>query len=133
MTDSANLQDRYINTIRFLAADAIEKAKSGHPGMPMGAAAMVYTLWMRHLKHNPANPEWPDRDRFVLSAGHASMLLYALLHLTGYDLSLDDIKAFREWEIKTPGHPEYPQTPGAEVTTGPLGQGISNAVGMAVA
>jgi len=133
MTDSANLQDRYINTIRFLAADAIEKAKSGHPGMPMGAAAMVYTLWMRHLKHNPANPEWPDRDRFVLSAGHASMLLYALLHLTGYDLSLDDIKAFRQWESKTPGHPEYPQTPGAEVTTGPLGQGISNAVGMAVA
>jgi len=133
MSDSSNLQDKYINTIRFLAADAIEKAKSGHPGMPMGAAAMAYTLWMRHLKHNPVNPKWPDRDRFVLSAGHASMLLYTLLHLTGYDLSLDDIKAFRQWGSKTPGHPEYPHTPGAEVTTGPLGQGISNAVGMAVA
>jgi transketolase len=133
MTDSANLQDKSINTIRFLAADAIEKAKSGHPGMPMGAAAMAYTLWMRHLKHNPADPKWPDRDRFVLSAGHASMLLYTLLHLTGYDLSLDDLKAFRQWGSKTPGHPEFPHTPGAEVTTGPLGQGISNAVGMAIA
>jgi transketolase len=133
VNDSANLQDKYINTIRFLAADAIEKAKSGHPGMPMGAAAMAYTLWMRHLKHNPGNPKWPDRDRFVLSAGHASMLLYTLLHLTGYDLSLDDLRAFRQWGSKTPGHPEFPHTPGAEVTTGPLGQGISNAVGMAIA
>ncbi len=133
MNDAADFQDRVINTIRFLAADAIEKAKSGHPGMPMGAAAMAYTLWMRHLKHNPGNPKWPDRDRFVLSAGHASMLLYTLLHLTGYDLSLDDIKAFRQWGSKTPGHPEYPHTPGAEVTTGPLGQGVSNAVGMAIA
>ena len=133
MNDSTDFQDKCINTIRFLAADAIEKAKSGHPGMPMGAAAMAYTLWMRHLKHNPRNPKWPDRDRFVLSAGHASMLLYALLHLTGYNLSLDDIKAFRQWGSKTPGHPEFPHTPGAEVTTGPLGQGIGNAVGMAIA
>ena len=133
MNHSADFQDQCINSIRFLAADAIEKAKSGHPGMPMGAAAMAYALWMRHLKHNPQNPAWPDRDRFVLSAGHASMLLYSLLYLTGYDLSLDDIKAFRQWGSKTPGHPEFPHTPGAEVTTGPLGQGISNAVGMAIA
>ncbi len=133
MNHSADFQDQCINSIRFLAADAIEKAKSGHPGMPMGAAAMAYALWMRHLKHNPQNPTWPDRDRFVLSAGHASMLLYSLLYLTGYDLSLDDIKAFRQWGSKTPGHPEFPHTPGAEVTTGPLGQGISNAVGMAIA
>ena len=127
------LDGKCINTIRFLAADAVEKAKSGHPGMPMGAAAAAYTLWMRYLKHNPGNPEWPDRDRFVLSAGHASMLLYALLYLTGYDLSLDDIKSFRQWGSKTPGHPERRHPPGAEVTTGPLGQGISNAVGMAIA
>ncbi|MBN1547212.1 MAG: transketolase, partial [Syntrophaceae bacterium] len=133
MKESKDFQDKCINTIRFLATDAIEKAKSGHPGMPMGAAAMAYTLWMRNLKHNPQNPKWPDRDRFVLSAGHASMLLYTLLHLTGYDLSIDDIKAFRQWGSKTPGHPEFPHTPGAEVTTGPLGQGISNAVGMAIA
>ena len=133
MNHSADFQDQCINSIRFLAADAIEKAKSGHPGMPMGAAAMAYALWMRHLKHNPQNPAWPDRDRFVLSAGHASMLLYSLLYLTGYDLSLDDIKVFRQWGSKTPGHPEFPHTPGAEVTTGPLGQGISNAVGMAIA
>jgi len=133
MNHSADFQDQCINSIRFLAADAIEKAKSGHPGMPMGAAAMAYALWMRHLKHNPQNPTWSDRDRFVLSAGHASMLLYSLLYLTGYDLSLDDIKAFRQWGSKTPGHPEFPHTPGAEVTTGPLGQGISNAVGMAIA
>jgi transketolase len=132
MTDR-NFEARCINTIRFLAADAIEKAKSGHPGMPMGAAAMAYTLWMRHLKHNPANPQWADRDRFVLSAGHASMLLYTLLHLTGYDLDLYDLGSFRQWESKTPGHPEYRCTPGVEVTTGPLGQGLSNAVGMAIA
>ncbi len=133
MTDQNNFEDRCINTIRFLAADAIEKAKSGHPGMPMGAAAMAYTLWMHHMKHNPANPEWPDRDRFVLSAGHASMLLYAMLYLTGYDLSLSDLESFRQWGSKTPGHPERDCACGVEVTTGPLGQGLSNAVGMAIA
>lgn len=122
-----------INTIRMLSVDAIEKANSGHPGLPMGAAPMAYVLWTRFLKHNPANPHWPDRDRFVLSAGHGSMLLYSLLHLTGYDLSLDEIKNFRQWGSKTPGHPEVHLTPGVETTTGPLGQGISNAVGMAMA
>jgi transketolase len=122
-----------IDTIRFLSVDAVEKAKSGHPGAPMGAAPMAYTLWDRFLKHNPADPAWPDRDRFVLSCGHASALLYSLLFLTGYDLSLDDIKSFRQWGSKTPGHPEYGVTPGVEATTGPLGQGISNAVGMAIA
>jgi len=133
MSDKKELEKKCINTIRFLAADAIEKAKSGHPGMPLGAAAAAFTLWTRHLKHNPKNPHWPDRDRFVLSAGHASMLLYALLHLTGYDLSLDDIKNFRQWGSLTPGHPEYKHTSGVEVTTGPLGQGLANAVGMAIA
>lgn len=128
-----HLDRKCTDTIRFLAADAIEKAKSGHPGMPMGAADAAYTLWARHLKHNPKNPKWPDRDRFVLSAGHASMLLYALLHLSGYDLSLEDIKSFRQWGGKTPGHPERHKPTGAEVTTGPLGQGIGNAVGMAIA
>ena len=127
------LENKCINTIRFLAADAIEKAKSGHPGMPLGAAAAAYTLWTKHLKHNPQNPQWPDRDRFVLSSGHASMLLYALLHLTGYELSLEDIKNFRQWGSLTPGHPEFRHTPGVEVTTGPLGQGMANAVGMAIA
>ena len=122
-----------INTIRFLSVDAIEKANSGHPGLPMGGAPMAYMLWTKFLKHNPANPHWPDRDRFILSAGHGSMLLYSLLHLTGYDLSLDEIKNFRQWESKTPGHPEAHLTPGVETTTGPLGQGISNAVGMAIA
>jgi transketolase len=133
MSDLTPLDLKCINTIRFLAADAIEKAKSGHPGMPMGAAAAAYTLWTRHLKHNPADPRWPDRDRFVLSSGHASMLLYALLYLTGYDLELSDLQAFRQWGSKTPGHPEYRHTAGVEMTTGPLGQGISSAVGMAVA
>ncbi len=133
MTDKKNIEDSHINTIRFLAVDAIEKAKSGHPGMPMGAAAMAYTLWMRHMKHNPAHPQWADRDRFVLSAGHASMLLYAMLHLTGYDLTLSDLKSFRQWGSKTPGHPERDCGCGVELTTGPLGQGLSNAVGMAVA
>ena len=133
MSGQATLDERCINTIRFLAADAIEKAKSGHPGMPMGAAAAAYTLWTRHLKHNPADPLWPDRDRFVLSAGHASMLLYALLYLTGYDLSLDDLRSFRQWGSKTPGHPERRHPPGAEMTTGPLGQGFAAAVGMAIA
>ncbi len=122
-----------INTIRFLAVDAVEKARSGHPGAPMGAATMAYTLWDRFLKFNPRNSDWPDRDRFVLSAGHASMLLYALLYLTGYDLSLDQIKQFRQWDSQTPGHPEFGLTPGVEVTTGPLGQGFGNAVGMAIA
>ncbi|MFW9886776.1 MAG: transketolase [Candidatus Thorarchaeota archaeon] len=130
---SDDLQNRAINTIRFLAADAVQKANSGHPGMPMGAAAMAYTLWTKHLRFNPQNPDWLDRDRFVLSGGHGSMLLYALLHLTGYDLSLDDIKNFRQWGCRTPGHPENYCTPGVEVTTGPLGQGMGNALGMAIA
>jgi transketolase len=122
-----------INTIRMLSVDTVQKAESGHPGMPMGAATMAYVLWTRHLRHNPKNPKWPDRDRFVLSAGHASALLYSLLHLTGYDLSLDDLKQFRQWGSRTPGHPERGDTPGVEVTTGPLGQGLGNAVGMAIA
>ncbi len=133
MSDQKSFEERCINAIRFLSVDAVEKAKSGHPGMPMGAAAMGYTLWMKHLKHNPVNPRWLDRDRFVLSAGHASMLLYALLHLTGYELLLSDLESFRQWGSKTPGHPENHCTPGVEVTTGPLGQGLSNAVGMAIA
>jgi transketolase len=133
MSDKNDLDKKCIDTIRFLAADAIEKAKSGHPGMPLGAAAAAFTLWTKHLKHNPKNPQWPDRDRFVLSAGHASMLLYALLHLTGYDLTIDDIKNFRQWGSRTPGHPEYKHAPGVEVTTGPLGQGLANAIGMAIA
>jgi transketolase len=121
-----------INTLRFLAVDAVQKANSGHPGAPMGAAAMAYALWHRFLKHNPADPDWPDRDRFVLSAGHASMMLYSLLYLTGYELSLDEIKSFRQWGSKTPGHPEYGIVPGVEATTGPLGQGFGNGVGMAI-
>jgi transketolase len=128
-----SLDELCINTIRFLAADAIQKANSGHPGMPLGAAPVAYILWDRFLRHNPKNPKWPDRDRFVLSAGHASMLLYALLHLTGYDLSIEEVKNFRQWGSQTPGHPEYGHAPGVEVTTGPLGQGLSHAVGMAVA
>ena len=122
-----------ITTIRTLSIDAIEKAKSGHPGMPMGSAPMAYTLWTRHMNHNPKNPDWFNRDRFVLSAGHGSMLLYSLLHLCGYDVSMDDIKQFRQWNSKTPGHPEYGYTPGVDATTGPLGQGIAMAVGMAMA
>lgn len=122
-----------INTIRFLSVDAVEKADSGHPGLPMGAAPMAYVLWTRFLKYNPANPAWEDRDRFVLSAGHGSMLLYSLLHLTGYDLPLEQIKQFREWGSITPGHPERGLAPGVEVTTGPLGQGFANGVGMAIA
>ena len=122
-----------INTIRFLAVDAVQKANSGHPGAPMGMAAMAYVLWDRFLKHNPGDPKWPDRDRFILSAGHASALLYSLLHLTGYNLPLDEIKQFRQWGSKTPGHPEYGLVPGVETTTGPLGQGFANGVGMAIA
>jgi len=122
-----------ITSIRTLSIDAIEKAKSGHPGMPMGSAPMAYTLWTRYMNHNPKNPTWFNRDRFVLSAGHGSMLLYSLLHLSGYDVSMDDIKNFRQWGSKTPGHPEYGHTPGVDATTGPLGQGIAMAVGMAMA
>lgn len=122
-----------INTIRTLSIDAIDKANSGHPGLPMGAAPMAYTLWTRHLRHNPQNPQWFNRDRFVLSAGHGSMLLYSLLHLSGYDLPMEEIKNFRQWDSKTPGHPEYKHTVGVEATTGPLGQGIGMAVGMAMA
>ncbi len=132
MTDS-KLQERAINAIRFLSADAIQQANSGHPGMPMGAAAMTYALWTRHLRFNPSNPNWCDRDRFVLSGGHGSMLLYSLLHLTGYDVSMEDLKDFRQWGSKTPGHPESNHTPGVEVTTGPLGQGFANCVGFAIA
>ncbi|CDM65715.1 transketolase [Pyrinomonas methylaliphatogenes] len=121
-----------INTIRTLALDAVQQAKSGHPGLPMGAAPMAYVLWTRFLRHNPRNPKWANRDRFLLSAGHGSMLLYALLYLTGYDLSLDEIKRFRQWGSKTPGHPENVLTPGVEITTGPLGQGFANGVGMAI-
>jgi len=129
----SEIDELCVQTIRFLSLDAIQKAKSGHPGMPMGMAAAAYTLWMRHLCYNPTNPGWLNRDRFVLSAGHGSMLLYSLLYLTGYDVSLDEIKNFRQWCSKTPGHPEYGLTPGVEVTTGPLGQGVGNAVGMAIA
>ena len=122
-----------INTIRGLAMDAIQKANSGHPGAPMGLAPAAYVLWTRYLKHNPKNSDWLDRDRFVLSGGHASMLLYSLLFLSGYDLDLEEIKNFRQWGSKTPGHPEYGHTDGVETTTGPLGQGVANAVGMAMA
>jgi len=133
MSDPA-LDQLCINTIRTLAMDAVEQAKSGHPGMPMGAAAMAYVLWARFLRHNPADPAWPDRDRFVLSAGHGSMLLYSLLHLTGYEpFGLDELKHFRQWGSRTPGHPEYGLVPGAEATTGPLGQGFGMGVGMAIA
>ncbi|MFW9768671.1 MAG: transketolase [Candidatus Thorarchaeota archaeon] len=132
MSDS-KLQELAINTIRFLSADAVQRANSGHPGMPMGAAAMAYALWTKHLRFNPKNPDWWGRDRFVLSGGHGSMLLYSLLHLTGYDLSLEDLKDFRQLGCRTPGHPENFCTPGVEVTTGPLGQGLGNAVGMAIA
>jgi transketolase len=128
-----NLDQLCINTIRTLAMDAVQQANSGHPGAPMGLASIGYVLWTRFLRHNPGNPRWFDRDRFILSNGHASMLQYALLHLTGYDLSLDDLKAFRQWGSKTPGHPEYGHTPGVETTTGPLGQGFMNGVGMAMA
>lgn len=133
MSPSKELEQQAINTLRFLSADAIQTANSGHPGLPMGAAAMGYTLWTRHLKFNPKQPQWPNRDRFVLSAGHGSMLLYALLHLTGYDLPLEQIKLFRQWDSHTPGHPEYDPARGIETTTGPLGQGFGNGVGMAMA
>lgn len=131
--DPAQLDNLCINTIRFLAVDAIEKANSGHPGLPMGAAPMAYVLWTQFLRHNPTDPQWFNRDRFVLSAGHGSMLLYSLLHLTGYALSLDQIKQFRQWGSLTPGHPERGLAPGVETTTGPLGQGFANSVGIAMA
>jgi len=128
-----SLDQQCIDTLRFLSVDMVQKAESGHPGLPLGAAPMAYVLWARHLRHDPADPQWPDRDRFVLSAGHGSALLYSLLHLTGYDLPLDDIERFRQWGSKAPGHPERDHTPGVEVTTGPLGQGFANVVGMAIA
>ena len=128
-----DIRQTTINNIRTLAADTVQKAKSGHPGAPMGMAPMAYAVWMSEMKHNPKNPSWPDRDRFVLSSGHASALIYTLLHLTGYDLTIDDLKGFRQWGTKTPGHPEYRHTVGVETTTGPLGQGVANAVGFAIA
>src|SRR5580692_10281964 len=128
-----SLEEKCINTIRCLAMDAVQKANSGHPGTPMALAPAAYALWMNHLRFNPSDPKWFNRDRFVLSCGHASMLQYAILHLTGYALSLDDIKNFRQLNSKTPGHPEHGLTPGIETTTGPLGQGIMTAVGMAIA
>src|SRR5262245_49456250 len=122
-----------VNVLRALAMDAVQKANSGHPGMPMGMAEIAEVLWRHHLRHNPANPQWIDRDRFVLSNGHGSMLIYSLLHLTGYDLPMEELKRFRQLHSKTPGHPEYGITSGVETTTGPLGQGLANAVGMALA
>lgn len=133
MASNPTLDQLCINTIRTLAMDGVQKAKSGHPGMPMGAAPMAYVLWTKFLKHNPANPKWSNRDRFILSAGHGSMLLYSLLHLTGYDLPLDELKKFRQLGSKTPGHPEFEHTAGVETTTGPLGQGFANGIGMAIA
>jgi transketolase len=130
---TSSLDQLCVNTLRTLSIDAVQKAKSGHPGLPLGAAPMAYALWSRHLKHNPINARWHNRDRFILSGGHGSMLLYSLLHLTGYPLTLEDIKNFRQWESKTPGHPEYDLTEGVETTTGPLGQGFANGVGMAIA
>src|SRR5688500_16177768 len=127
-----SLEDLCINAIRVLSMDAVQKADSGHPGTPMALAPLAYVLWTQHLRYNPADPTWLNRDRFVLSAGHASMLLYSVLYLTGYDVTLDDIKQFRQWESKTPGHPEYRYTPGVETTTGPLGHGFGTAVRMAL-
>src|SRR3954452_13608261 len=127
-----SLEDLCINAIRVLSMDAVQKADSGHPGTPMALAPLAYVLWTRHLRYDPSDPNWLNRDRFVLSAGHASMLVYSVLYLTGYDLTLEDIKQFRQWESKTPGHPEYRLTPGVETSTGPLGQGFANAIGMAI-
>jgi len=133
MSTKTDLESRAIKTLRYLSVDGVQTANSGHPGLPMGTAAIAYTIWTRHLKVNPANPNWFNRDRFILSGGHGSMLIYSLLHLTGFDLSLDELKHFRQWGSRTPGHPEYGLTPGVEVTTGPLGQGFANGVGMAIA
>src|SRR3954464_1400245 len=127
------LVKKAVNTIAMLAVDGVEKANSGHPGTPMALAGIAFEIWTRHLRYDPADAAWPDRDRFVLSCGHASMLLYSMLHLSGYDLSLDDLKNFRQWASKTPGRPEYGMTPGVETTTGPLGQGFATGVGMAMA
>src|ERR687894_2998956 len=132
-SDNGTLDELCINTIRTLSIDAVQKANSGHPGAPMALAPLAYLLYTRVMKHSPSNPDWFDRDRFVLSAGHASMLLYSILHLTGYGLTLDDLKSFRKLGSPTAGHPEYGDAAGIEATTGPLGQGISNAVGMALA
>ena len=128
-----DIQNKVINTIRVLAADTVQKAKSGHPGAPMGMAPLAYALWMETMNVSPTHPKWEGRDRFVLSSGHASALNYVLLHLCGFDLSMDDLKSFRQWGSRTPGHPEYGRTAGVETTTGPLGQGVANAVGMAIA
>jgi transketolase len=133
MAQDDDLKIRAMNTLRFLSVDMVQRANSGHPGLPMGCAAIAYTIWTRHLRHNPQNPSWPDRDRFILSGGHGCALLYSLLHLTGYGLPLEELKNFRQWGSKTPGHPEYGLTPGVEVTTGPLGQGFTNGIGMAIA
>ena len=130
---SSELDQLCVNTIRTLAMDGVQKANSGHPGMPMGMANAAYVLWTHFLKHNPTDPDWPNRDRFVLSAGHGSMLLYSLLYLTGYDLPLDELEKFRQWGSLTPGHPEYGHTAGVETTTGPLGQGFATGIGMAMA
>ncbi|MCB0749416.1 MAG: transketolase, partial [Ignavibacteriae bacterium] len=129
----SSIQEKSINTIRLLAADGVQAANSGHPGMPMGVAPIAYLLYTKIMKHNPVNPKWLNRDRFILSGGHGSMLLYSILHLSGYNLPLKELKSFRQWKSKTPGHPEYGLTPGVETTTGPLGQGLTNAIGMAVA
>ena len=131
--ENNKLEQLCVDTIRTLAIDGVQKANSGHPGMPMGMADVAYVVWTQFLRHNPQKPDWPNRDRFILSPGHGSMLLYSLLHLTGYDLSLEQLKNFRQWGSLTPGHPEYKHTPGVEVTTGPLGQGFANGIGMAVA
>ncbi len=130
--DSA-LEQKAVNAIRILSAEGVQAAKSGHPGMPMGMAPAAYTLWTQCMRYSPSNPGWANRDRFVLSAGHGSMLLYTMLHLTGYDLPLEELKNFRQWGSATPGHPEHGDTPGVETTTGPLGQGFANGVGMAIA
>ena len=132
-TLEASRRDQAVATIRMLAVDGVEKANSGHPGTPMALAQICLEVWLRHLRYDPQQPAWPDRDRFVLSCGHASMLLYSMLHLSGYELTLDDLKAFRQWGSKTPGHPEFGHTAGVETTTGPLGQGLAMGVGMAMA
>ena len=129
----SDIQQTAINALRFLAVDAVEKAKSGHPGAPLGDAPIAYLLFHKYMRHNPKNSKWPNRDRFILSNGHASALLYGVLHLTGYDVTIDDLKSFRQWESRTPGHPEYGDTDGVEVTTGPLGQGFAMGIGMAAA
>ncbi|MCB0021233.1 MAG: transketolase, partial [Anaerolineales bacterium] len=133
MTLESKVEEALVNTIRMLAADAVQEAESGHAGMPMGMAQAAVTLWTQYMRYNPSNAHWFDRDRFVLSAGHGSILLYALLHLTGYPMTMADLKQFRQWGSKTPGHPEYNHAPGIETTTGPLGQGFANGIGMALA